>query len=86
MYEALNPGEASSDEERALMMADPWEALRRRFEAAHAHWPTAPCAYGFKLFASHATHATFLRSLWDRLDTAIVLRRSNSTQQQQQHA
>lgn len=78
-YEALNPGELASQDQRAMLASDSVQVLREEFEGAYSGFGRAPCAWGFKIFPQHLRNSTFMAWLWSHIDSAIMLERINGS-------
>ena len=73
-HEPLNPVLVHPGKKK-LLRSDPVGYLKDLFVATFSHLGAAPCTWGFKLFAQHASNSTLHDWLWDHLDVAIVLER-----------
>ena len=75
--ELLNPEHWRRAMKRPLAGLHPQEALRQAFERDHAGSRAAPCTWGFRIFPEHLWHPELLDWLWETLDAAIILERTN---------
>ena len=62
---------------RPLAGLHPQEALRQAFERDHAGSRVASCTWRFRIFPEHLWHPELLDWLWETLDAAIILERTN---------
>ena len=75
--ELLNPEHWRRAMKRPLAGLNAQQALRQVFEAAHDGSRAAPCTWGFRVFPEHLWYPELLDWLWETLDAAIILERTN---------
>ena len=56
---------------------DPLKTMRTAFEATYSSAGNAPCTWGFNLFPQQVSQPWLLSWLWETVDRAIILERSN---------
>ena len=74
--ELLNPGLWQRRTGRPLD-PDPLKSMRTAFEATYSSAGNAPCTWGFNLFPQQVSQPWLLSWLWETVDRAIILERSN---------
>ena len=56
---------------------DPLKTMQTAFEATYSSAGKAPCSWGFKLFPEQVSQPWLVDWLWENIDAAVVLERSN---------